>query len=74
LRCVAHELSYLLYEFLGTLTPLQAFAVVVIDEAQNRGAVARRVRILSDSAAASVGSGRAGRTAGRQKLKLPVDR
>lgn len=29
------ELSYLLYEFLDTLTPLQAFAVVVIDEAQN---------------------------------------
>src|SRR5688572_32851709 len=26
------ELSYLLYEFLGKLAPLQAFAVVVIDE------------------------------------------
>src|SRR5205085_4708597 len=29
------ELSYLLYEFLGTLPALQAFAVVFIDEAQN---------------------------------------
>ena len=44
------ELSYLLYEFLGTLVPLQAFAVVVIDEAQNLSQqVLEEVRILSDA-------------------------
>jgi len=44
------DLSYLLYEFLGTLAPLQAFAVVVIDEAQNLSLpLLEEVRILSDA-------------------------
>jgi type II secretory pathway predicted ATPase ExeA len=44
------ELSYLLYEFLGTLAPLQAFAVVFIDEAQNLSQqLLEEVRILSDA-------------------------
>ena len=44
------ELSYLLYEFLGKLSPLQAFAVVFIDEAQNLSLpLLEEVRILSDS-------------------------
>jgi type II secretory pathway predicted ATPase ExeA len=44
------ELSYLLYEFLDTLTPLQAFAVVIIDEAQNLSVpLLEEIRILSDS-------------------------
>lgn len=44
------ELSYLLYEFLGTLSPLQAFAVIVIDEAQNLSLpLLEEIRILSDS-------------------------
>ena len=44
------ELSYLLYEFLGRLAPLQAFAVVVIDEAQNLSLpLLEEIRILSDS-------------------------
>jgi len=44
------ELSYLLYEFLGTLTPLDAFAVVFIDEAQNLSlSLLEEIRILSDS-------------------------
>lgn len=44
------ELSYLLYEFLGTLAPLQAFAVVVVDEAQNLSLpLLEEIRILSDS-------------------------
>ena len=44
------ELSYLLYEFLGTLVPLQAFAVVIIDEAQNLSQqLLEEVRILSDA-------------------------
>jgi len=44
------ELSYLLYEFLGTLAPLQAFAVVFIDEAQNLSVpLLEEIRILSDS-------------------------
>jgi len=44
------ELSYLLYEFLGTLTPLQAFAVVIIDEAQNLSLpLLEEIRILADS-------------------------
>src|SRR5215831_4699635 len=44
------ELSYLLYEFLGTLAPLQAFAVVIIDEAQNLSReLLEEVRILSDA-------------------------
>lgn len=44
------ELSYLLYEFLATLTPLDAFAVVFIDEAQNLSlSLLEEIRILSDS-------------------------
>jgi type II secretory pathway predicted ATPase ExeA len=44
------ELSYLLYEFLGTLAPLQAFAVVIIDEAQNlSNDLLEEVRILADA-------------------------
>jgi type II secretory pathway predicted ATPase ExeA len=44
------ELSYLLHEFLATLAPLQAFAVVIIDEAQNLSPqLLEEVRILSDA-------------------------
>jgi len=44
------ELSYLLYEFVETLSPLQAFAVVFIDEAQNLSLpLLEEIRILSDS-------------------------
>ena len=44
------ELSYLLYGFLATLTPLDAFAVVFIDEAQNLSlSLLEEIRILSDS-------------------------
>jgi len=44
------ELSYLLYEFLDTLSPLQAFAVVFIDEGQNLSLpLLEEIRILSDS-------------------------
>jgi type II secretory pathway predicted ATPase ExeA len=43
------ELSYLLYEFLDTLSPLQACAVVFIDEAQNLSLpLLEEIRILSD--------------------------
>jgi type II secretory pathway predicted ATPase ExeA len=68
------ELSYLLYEFLDTLTPLQAFAVVIIDEAQNLSLpLLEEIRILSDS------DGRerqlqvvlVGQLELREKLKLP---
>ena len=44
------ELSYLLYEFLATLEPLQAFAVVIIDEAQNlSNELLEEIRIMSDA-------------------------
>ena len=43
------ELSYPLYEFLDSLVPLQAFAVVVIDEAQNLSLpLLEEIRILSE--------------------------
>ncbi|HEV8396909.1 MAG TPA: AAA family ATPase [Vicinamibacterales bacterium] len=43
------ELSYPLYEFLRSLEPLDAFAVLLIDEAQNLSAsLLEEVRILSD--------------------------
>ena len=43
------DLSYLLYEFLDSLTPLQAFAVVIIDEAQNLTVpLLEEIRILSE--------------------------
>ena len=65
------ELSYRLNEFLATLAPLQAFAVVFIDEAQNLSLpLLEEVRILSDS------DGRlqvvlVGQLEFRDKLKLP---
>lgn len=44
------ELHYVLQEFLATLAPLQAFAVVIIDEAQNLSPqLLEEVRILSDA-------------------------
>lgn len=43
------DLSYPLYEFLNSLVPLQAFAVVIIDEAQNLSVpLLEEIRILSD--------------------------
>src|SRR5918999_3913232 len=43
------ELSYPLYEFLNSLVPLQAFAVLVIDEAQNLPLpLLEEIRILSE--------------------------
>ena len=43
------DLSYPLYEFLDSLVPLQAFAVVVIDEAQNLSPpLLEEIRILSE--------------------------
>jgi type II secretory pathway predicted ATPase ExeA/cell division septation protein DedD len=43
------DLSYPLYEFLKSLVPLQAFAVLVIDEAQNLSVpLLEEIRILSD--------------------------
>ena len=44
------ELSYLLSAFLDTLVPLQAFVVVIIDEAQNMSPpLVEEIRILSDA-------------------------
>ena len=43
------DLSYPLYEFLDSLVPLQAFAVLILDEAQNLPLpLLEEVRILSD--------------------------
>jgi type II secretory pathway predicted ATPase ExeA len=43
------DLSYPLYEFLKSLVPLQAFAVVILDEAQNLPVpLLEEIRILSD--------------------------
>src|SRR4029450_10382010 len=43
------DLSYPLYDFLKTLVPLQAFAVLIIDEAQNLSVpLLEEIRILSD--------------------------
>jgi general secretion pathway protein A len=43
------DLSYPLYEFLKSLVPLQAFAVMIIDEAQNLSPqLLEEIRILSD--------------------------
>jgi type II secretory pathway predicted ATPase ExeA len=65
------ELSYLLYEFLGTLAPLQAFAVVVIDEAQNLSVpLLEEIRILSD-ADGQLQVVLVGQLELRAKLKLP---
>jgi general secretion pathway protein A len=43
------DLSYPLYEFLDSLVPLQAFAVLIVDEAQNLPLpLLEEIRILSD--------------------------
>lgn len=43
------DLSYVLYEFLVSLVPLQAFAVLITDEAQNLSLpLLEEIRILSD--------------------------
>ncbi len=43
------DLSYPLYDFLKSLVPLQAFAALIIDEAQNLSpALLEEIRILSD--------------------------
>ena len=43
------DLSYPLYDFLASLQPLKAFAVVMIDEAQNLAAgLLEEIRVLSD--------------------------
>jgi type II secretory pathway predicted ATPase ExeA len=43
------DLSYPLYEFLDSLVPLQAFAVLVIDEAQNLSlGVMEEIRVLAE--------------------------
>ena len=43
------DLSYPLYDFLKSLVPLQAFAVLIIDEAQNlSSSLLEEIRILSD--------------------------
>src|SRR3954465_3537566 len=65
------ELSYLLYEVLGTLAPLQAFAVVFIDEAQNLSVpLLEETRILSD-AGGQLQVVLVGQLELREKLKLP---
>jgi type II secretory pathway predicted ATPase ExeA len=65
------ELSYLLYEFLGTLAPLQAFAVVLIDEAQNLSLpLLEEIRILSD-ADGQLQVILVGQLEFREKLRLP---
>jgi general secretion pathway protein A len=65
------ELSYVLYEFLGTLAPLQAFAVVIIDEAQNLSVpLLEEIRILSD-ADGQLQVVLVGQLELREKLKLP---
>jgi general secretion pathway protein A len=65
------ELSYLLYDFLGTLVPLQAFAVVCIDEAQNLSLpLLEEIRILSD-ADGQLQVVLVGQLEFREKLKLP---
>lgn len=43
------ELSYLLYDFLDSLIPLEAFVIVIVDEAQNLSlSLIEEIRILSD--------------------------
>jgi AAA domain/SPOR domain len=43
------DLSFILYEFLDSLVPLQAFAVLIIDEAQNLSLpLLEEIRILSE--------------------------
>lgn len=65
------ELSYVLYEFLGTLAQMQAFAVVIIDEAQNLSVpLLEEIRILSD-ADGQLQVVLVGQLELRDKLKLP---
>jgi general secretion pathway protein A len=65
------ELSYLLYEFLGSLAQMQAFAVVFIDEAQNLSVpLLEETRILSD-ADGQLQVVLVGQLELREKLKLP---
>ena len=68
------DLSYPLYEFLDSLVPLQAFAVLVIDEAQNLSlgrhggnSHPRRARKAREAAA-----GGAGRPAGAARQPAPA--
>jgi type II secretory pathway predicted ATPase ExeA/cell division septation protein DedD len=68
------ELSYLLYDFLDSLVPLEAFVVVIIDEAQNLSpALIEEVRILSDlhRRASPLQVLFVGQLELRDKLKLP---
>jgi type II secretory pathway predicted ATPase ExeA len=71
------ELGYLLHEFLDTLVPLQAFAVVIVDEAQHLSpSLLDEIRILAD------GEGRknrlqvvlVGQPELQSKLRLPETR
>jgi type II secretory pathway predicted ATPase ExeA len=65
------ELSYVLYQFVGTLSQMQAFAVVIIDEAQNLSIpLLEEVRILSD-ADGLLQVILVGQLELREKLKLP---
>ena len=68
------ELSYPLYEFLKSLLPLQAFAVLIIDEAQNLPVpLLEEIRILSDLEAPEklLQVVLVGQLELRSKLKLP---
>jgi type II secretory pathway predicted ATPase ExeA/cell division septation protein DedD len=68
------DLSYPLYEFLKSLLPLQAFAVLVIDEAQNLSLpLLEEIRILSDLEAPEklLQVVLVGQLEFRAKLKLP---
>ena len=68
------ELTYLLYDFLNSLVPLQAFAVLIIDEAQNLSLpLLEEIRILSDLEAPEklLQVVLVGQLEFRAKLKLP---
>lgn len=68
------DLSYPLYEFLNSLVPLQAFAVLIIDEAQNLPVpLLEEIRILSDLEAPEklLQVVLVGQLEFRSKLKLP---
>jgi type II secretory pathway predicted ATPase ExeA/cell division septation protein DedD len=68
------DLSYPLYEFLNSLVPLQAFAVLIIDEAQNLSLpLLEEIRILSDLEAPEklLQVVLVGQLELRSKLKLP---
>jgi general secretion pathway protein A len=68
------DLSYPLYEFLKSLVPLQAFAVLIIDEAQNLSLpLLEEIRILSDLEAPEklLQVVLVGQLELRSKLKLP---